>query len=88
MALLPLDPVFAHLLISSQERRCVSEVLTVVSLLSSENIFLQPYKDHEKRQAQEVHRRFALPDGDLLTLLNIYIAWCKASVIVLTVIPP
>ena len=41
MANLPLDPIFAHLLLKSHELRCVSEVVTAVSLLSADNVFLQ-----------------------------------------------
>ena len=51
--------------------------MTAVSLLSSDTVFLQPYRDEEKRKAGQAHRRFASKDGDLLTLINIYEAWTK-----------
>ena len=41
MANLPLDPIFAHLLLKSHELGCVNEVVTAVSLLSADNVFLQ-----------------------------------------------
>lgn len=72
MVQLPLDPHFAHLLLKSVEFHCVSEMLTVVSLLSSENVFVLPHTDDDKKKAGITHRNFASKDGDLPTLLNIY----------------
>lgn len=79
MASLPLDPTFAHLLLRSHDLGCVSEALTAVSLLSSDNIFLQPHRDEEKRVAGQAHRNFASRDGDLPTLVNIYASWLKVT---------
>ena len=56
---------------------CVSEVLTAVSLLSSEAVFLQPHRDEEKQKASIAQRRFASKHGDLPTLINIYQSWLK-----------
>jgi hypothetical protein len=53
------------------------EVMTAVSLLSSDSVFLQPYRDEEKKKAGLAHRRFASREGDLLTLITIYEAWTK-----------
>jgi hypothetical protein len=55
----------------------VVEVMTAVSLLSSDSVFLQPYRDEEKKKAGLAHRRFASREGDLLTLITIYEAWTK-----------
>ena len=51
--------------------------MTAVSLLSSDSVFLQPYRDEEKKKAGLAHRRFASREGDLLTLITIYEAWTK-----------
>ena len=75
--MLPLDPLFSHLLLKSAEFKCVGEALTAVSILSSDNLFLQPHRDEEKRAAAQAHRSFASKDGDLVTLLHIYYAWLK-----------
>lgn len=53
------------------------EVLTAVSLLSSDNLYLQPNREELKNQANQARRKFASPDGDLLTLVTIYEAWNK-----------
>lgn len=79
MASLPLNPNFAHLLLKSIDLKCVSEALTAVSLLSAENVFLQPHREEEKKAAAQAHRNFATKDGDLPTLINIYQSWLKVS---------
>lgn len=81
MASLPLDPVYARLVLLSAEERfeCAKEILVIVSMLSTENVFLQPHKDEEKATAAQVHKRYASRDGDLATLLNIYTAWKLSS---------
>ena len=79
IASLPLDPLYGYFLLKSQEFACVSEALTAVALLSTDNIFLQPHNDHEKRLASQAHRNFAISDGDLPTLINIYQTWMKAK---------
>ena len=63
MASLPLDPMYANLLLKSQEMNCVAEVLTTVSLLSADNIFVQPYREEEKQAAALAHRHFASKEG-------------------------
>jgi HrpA-like RNA helicase len=79
LAKLPLDPVFGHLLLQSSKYDCVSEILTVVSMLSAENIFYRPgggdIEGGLATKAAVAHRRFASHEGDLPTLLNVYKAW-------------
>ena len=87
MSKLPLDPVFAHLLLQSSKFECVDEILTVVSMLSAENIFFRPGgrgEDSGGLAAKSVaaHRRFASHEGDLPTLLNVYKTWRKEAVYV------
>ena len=88
MSKLPLDPVFAHLLLQSSKFECVDEILTVVSMLSAENIFFRPGgrgggEDSSGGLAAKSaasHRRFASHEGDLPTLLNVYKSWRKEAV--------
>ena len=89
MAKLPLDPIYAHLLLQSGKFECVSEVLTAVAMLSADNIFYRPSSsgasaaddDGESRgggpaaRAASAHRRFTSHEGDLPSLLNVYNAW-------------
>lgn len=71
--------VFANLLLQSQKFECVSEILTVVGMLSAENIFYRPSRgDEDSGQAAtgaSAHKRFASHEGDLPSMLNVYNAW-------------
>ena len=77
MASLPLEPVYSALLLLSADAKysCVKEMLTVVSMLSSDSIFLQPHKENDKMAASRAHKVLANSDGDIPTLLNIFTAW-------------
>lgn len=78
MALLPLSPPYARMLLAAPALQCTAETLTAVALLSTENIFIQPSQDHDKQQASRRHRTFCLPEGDLPTLIHIYHSWVQA----------
>lgn len=81
LAKLPLDPVFGHLLLQSATYGCLSEMLTAVSVLSSENLFYRPAgnggltEGSLSGKASQAHRRFVSHEGDLPTFLNVYQAW-------------
>jgi HrpA-like RNA helicase len=89
MAKLPVDPTYAHLLLQSSEYQCTSEMLTVVSMLSAENVMYRPGGGGEAEsnggiaaKAAQAHKRFASYEGDLPTLLNVYKAWRREAVYV------
>ena len=85
MAKLPLDPVYAHLLLESSKYECTKEMLTAVSMLSAENVLYRPGGDSESglgAKAASAHRRFASYEGDIPTLLNVYHAWRKEAIYV------
>lgn len=48
MAQIPLDPELAKMLLSAEKYNCMNEVLSLVSILSTPNIFQRP-----KEYAQE-----------------------------------
>lgn len=66
----PLDPRFGKVLIKSEEFGCVEEALTIVSMLSSENVFVNPPSRRERAAA--VREKFKSPYGDHLTMLNVF----------------
>ena len=80
LARLPVDPVFAHLLLQSKIYGCTAEILIAVSMLSAENIMYRPSGDQNAAKASEAHRRFASHEGDLPTFLNVYHAWRKEAI--------
>lgn len=69
----PLDPMLAVMLIGSPEFSCSEEILTIVAMLSVPSVFIRPSKD--KKRADDIKSAFAHPDGDHLTLLNVYHAF-------------
>lgn len=68
----PLDPMLATMLIGSPEFNCSEEILTIVSMLSVPNVFIRPSGAGARRDAEDCKLERADPDGDHLTLLNVY----------------
>ena len=82
MATLPLDPHLARSLLESQALGCTSEVLTIVSLLSTTSKVLYDPSFRESREAAlDTRRKFLHHTGDHLTLLNIYKAYKELTCI-------
>jgi pre-mRNA-splicing factor ATP-dependent RNA helicase DHX38/PRP16 len=69
----PLDPPLSKMLLESEQYRCTSEILTVVSMLSVPSVFYRP-KDKEI-DADSSREKFFVPESDHLTLLNVYTQW-------------
>jgi len=68
-----LEPQLSKVLIMSVHLRCSDEVLTIVSMLSVQNVF---YRPKEKQQlADQRKAKFNQPEGDHLTLLAVFNAW-------------
>ncbi|XP_075238078.1 ATP-dependent RNA helicase pea isoform X3 [Lycorma delicatula] len=73
MAEFPLEPNLSKMLIMSVHLQCSDEVLTVVSMLSVQNVFYRP-KD-KQALADQKKAKFNQPEGDHLTLLAVYNSW-------------
>lgn len=69
----PLDPALAVMLISSPEFYCSNEILSITALLSVPQVFVRPAA--QRKRADEMKNLFAHPDGDHLTMLNVYHAY-------------
>lgn len=69
----PLDPALAVMLITSPEFYCSNEILSLTALLSVPQVFVRP--PAARKRADEMKQLFAHPDGDHLTLLNVYHAF-------------
>ncbi|KAF8152367.1 P-loop containing nucleoside triphosphate hydrolase protein [Crassisporium funariophilum] len=70
MAEFPLDPQLAKMLIVSPEFKCSNEMLTITAMMSVPNVWLRP--NNQRREADAAKARLSVPDGDHLTLLNVY----------------
>uniref|UniRef100_A0A1Q3F680 RNA helicase n=1 Tax=Culex tarsalis TaxID=7177 RepID=A0A1Q3F680_CULTA len=73
MAEFPLEPNLSKLLIMSVALNCSDEVLTIVSMISVQNVFYRP-KD-KQALADQKKAKFNQIEGDHLTLLAVYNSW-------------
>ncbi|XP_047041649.1 ATP-dependent RNA helicase DHX33 [Helicoverpa zea] len=76
MSTFPIEPKYSKVLLSAPEYNCLDEALSLISVLSSENVFHTPM--HKREEAFKVKQKFLSPLGDHITLLNVFKAFCKA----------
>ena len=81
------------MLIVSPDFKCSNEILTIVSMLSGiavifyflasyssvlvPNIWLRP--NNQRKEADLAKALLTIPDGDHLTLLNVYNSWMQST---------
>lgn len=73
MSQFPMDPTLSRALISSVTNKCSDEIVTIISMLSVQNVFSRPKE--KQQEADQRKARFHHPYGDHLTLLNVYTRW-------------
>jgi len=73
MAEFPIEPQLSKMLIASVNLGCSDEALTIVGMLSAQNIWYRPRE--KQAQADQKKAKFYQPEGDHLTLLAVYTAW-------------
>ncbi|KDR82400.1 hypothetical protein GALMADRAFT_237688 [Galerina marginata CBS 339.88] len=71
MALFPLDPQYACAVVASKEYGCTSEILDIVSILSSSSKLFMDISEQREAVA-EARRQFRHASGDHLTILNAF----------------
>jgi len=72
---LPIHPTLSKMLLSSAEMGCAEEMATIIAMLQVENVFVSPPGQGDR--ARIAKRKFEVEQGDLITLLNVYVAFCK-----------
>ncbi|XP_048406335.1 probable ATP-dependent RNA helicase DHX35 [Stegostoma tigrinum] len=75
MAEFPLNPMFAKMLLESGNFGCSQEILSIAAMMQIQNVFVVP--PNQKSAAIREHRKFAVAEGDHLTMLNVYEAFVK-----------
>lgn len=73
MAEFPLEPPLAKMLLASVNLRCSDEILTIIAMIQTGNIFYRPRE--KQAQADRKRSNFFQPEGDHFTLLTVYEAW-------------
>lgn len=70
MAMLPVDPRYARMLITAHTERCLNEMLIIVSAMSIQD----PRESgaENRQQAAERQAEFQHPDSDFMVLVNIW----------------
>ncbi|EPQ31354.1 uncharacterized protein PFL1_00689 [Pseudozyma flocculosa PF-1] len=77
MADFPMEPMMAKMLIASVDLGCSEEILSIVAMLSVQNIFYRPKE--KQAQADAKKAKFFQPEGDHLTLLTVYNGWAASK---------
>uniref|UniRef100_A0A4W3J7T0 Probable ATP-dependent RNA helicase DHX35 n=1 Tax=Callorhinchus milii TaxID=7868 RepID=A0A4W3J7T0_CALMI len=77
MAEFPLNPMYAKMLLESGNFGCSEEILSIAAMMQIQNVFVVP--PNQKGPAAREHRKFAVAEGDHITMLNIYDAFIKAK---------
>ena len=75
MADFPLAPIYASLLLRSAEFGCTEEAITIVALLSADNVWYNPSSQSQRPEAEARHRLLSDPHGDHLSLLSVWRAY-------------
>lgn len=71
MAEISVEPMMAKVLLSAPSFNCLSEVFSIAAMTSLQGaVWFQP--DGEKKAVESARRKFAVEEGDHLTLLNVY----------------
>jgi len=88
MAELAVEPMMAKVLLSSPSFGCESEILSIAAMTSLQGA-VWFHHDGEKKATDTARRKFAVEEGDHLTLLNVYRAfitkgrkdskWCREN---------
>eukprot|EP01017_Pseudomicrothorax_dubius_P030158 TRINITY_DN3733_c0_g3_i2.p1 TRINITY_DN3733_c0_g3~~TRINITY_DN3733_c0_g3_i2.p1 ORF type:complete len:644 (-),score=170.90 TRINITY_DN3733_c0_g3_i2:54-1913(-) len=73
MAEFPLEPQLSKMLITSVDLGCSDEIITIVAMLSVQNVFYRPKA--QQALADQKRAKFHHPEGDHLTLLTVFEAW-------------
>lgn len=74
MAELAVEPMMAKCLLAAQSFGCTSEILTIAAMTSlGSSVWF--HHDGERKQMETSRRKFAVEEGDHLTLLNAYQAF-------------
>ncbi|KAI9583619.1 hypothetical protein GQX74_005367 [Glossina fuscipes] len=73
----PLPPMLGRMLFKSSELKCSDEILTIVSMLQVEPVFIITTNNVADSHKQVAKRIFEAAEGDLITLLNVYTAFVE-----------
>ena len=71
MSELPIHPMLSKMLLTSSTFNCTKEIAIIVAMLQVDNVFQTP--TNQAAKARSKHRDFEVEEGDLITLLNVFL---------------
>lgn len=77
MSTFPLDPSLSALLLLGNDAGCLSETVTIVSMLSVPSVFNRPRG--QEGPSDDARAKFLVPESDHLTLLHVFQRWHAAG---------
>lgn len=78
MSLFPLDPSFSRIIISASKFNCVNEIIDLIAMLSTENVFIEPNQNN-RDAAYAQHSKFQNVIGDHFTLYRVFSQFRNAN---------
>eukprot|EP00474_Spongospora_subterranea_P002014 CRZ02472.1 hypothetical protein [Spongospora subterranea] len=78
MSRFALEPAFSKVLLASADMNCTDQILTIIAMLSSDQIFYYPSSGRELADA--ARKKFYCPSGDHMMLLRVYNAAVEVNV--------
>lgn len=77
MAEFPLHPMHSKVLLKAGEMNCTEELSIILAMMQVDNVFVRPYRGADSVKARIAKRKFEVHEGDLITLLNVYVSFMK-----------
>jgi len=71
---LPVEPSFAKMIMASVEYGCTQDIISIAAMLSIQSVFVYP---KERGPSESIRLKFAVHEGDHLTLLNVFNAFLE-----------
>lgn len=78
MSHFPLDPAYSRIIISAPKFNCLNEILDLVAMLSTENVYVEPNQNN-RDAAYAQHSKFHVTFGDHFTLMKVYTQFRNAQ---------
>lgn len=79
MAELPLEPMLARTLLNASTFGCLSEMLSIAAMMTLQGTTFVTH-DGNQKLLEKARRRFAVKEGDHITLYNVYQAFTNPAV--------
>jgi len=77
MTKFPLDPRYSKIILSSVNYGCMEDIVNIVSILSTDSIFVSSLSEKKKKQAEDAHTKFKSSVSDHIMLLKTFRSYRK-----------